>query len=133
LDLQEQLIIGIVRERVLEKDHLTAHTAELFEQQDLVGILASESVGTPDGHYSERPFVRRIAEPVERRAIQTGSAPPFITVDVVRVYFMALLCDPGAQGTELTGDSLLAFLAPGGDAGIQSNVHKTSPFGVGSS
>jgi len=118
LDLQEQLIIRIVREGVLEKDHLTAHTAELFEQEDLIGILASQAIGTPHGHQGKGALVSCVAEPVERWAIQTGSAPPFITVDMVRVYLMALLRDPGTEGRELTGDGLLPFLAPGGDAGI---------------
>src|SRR5262245_32886333 len=128
LDLQEQLIIRIVREGVLQKDHFTADAAELFEQQDLVGILAGEPVGTPDGHQGKGPLVRRVAQPVERGTIQASSTPSLITVNVVRVYLMALLGDPGAKGTELTGDSLLPFLAPRGDAGIQGNVHRSPPF-----
>jgi hypothetical protein len=124
LDLQEQLIVGIIREGMLQKDHFTAHAAELFEQQDLVGILAGEPVGTPNGYQGKGSLVSRITEAVEGWAVQTGPTPPLITIDVVRVHLMALLRDPGAEGTELTGDGLLAFLTPGGDAGIEGNMHK---------
>src|SRR5882762_1935187 len=40
LNLEEQLIIGIVREGMLEKDHLTAHAAELLKEEYLISILA---------------------------------------------------------------------------------------------
>ena len=51
LDLQQELVVGVVRDRVLQEHHLGACATELLEQQHLVGILARQAVR---GQHDER-------------------------------------------------------------------------------
>ena len=43
LDLQQQLVVGVVRDRMLQEYHLAAGAAELLEQQDLVGVAPRQA------------------------------------------------------------------------------------------
>jgi hypothetical protein len=49
LDLQQELVVRVVRDRVLQEHHLGAGAAELLQEQDLVGVLARQPVGGQHG------------------------------------------------------------------------------------
>jgi hypothetical protein len=61
LDLQEQLILWIVRDGPVEEDDLTASLAEFLEEQDLIGILASQPVRAQDGDDIDDALLHRVA------------------------------------------------------------------------
>jgi hypothetical protein len=48
LDLQQQLIAGVVRDGAAEERDGAAGPPELFQEQDLVGVLAGQAVGGED-------------------------------------------------------------------------------------
>jgi hypothetical protein len=53
LDLEQELIIGVVRDRVLQEHHLTAQARELLEAEHLMSVLAGLAVGTEDRYHVE--------------------------------------------------------------------------------
>jgi hypothetical protein len=61
LDLQKQLILRVVRDRPMEEDDLTAGLAEFLEEQDLIGVLASETVRTQDCDDIDRAQLRCVS------------------------------------------------------------------------
>src|SRR5262249_12266879 len=83
LDLKEQLIPWVVRDGPVEKDDLAACLAELLEEQDLIGILASEAVRTQHGDDIGDAQLHRVAESVQGGAIESRSSVPLIDVDVI--------------------------------------------------
>ena len=67
LDLREQARLRIIRQGLVEKDHLDAEALELFENQDLIGVLAREAIRTQDQGGLERSGLGAVAQPVEAR------------------------------------------------------------------
>jgi hypothetical protein len=61
LDLEEQLILWVIRDGPVEKDDLAASLAEFLEEQDLIGILASEAVRAQHGDDIDDAQLRRVA------------------------------------------------------------------------
>ena len=113
LDLQQELVVGVVRDRVLQKHHLGACATELLEQQHLVGILARQAVR---GQHDQRAYgtvAHGVAQRVEAGPVEPAAAVTFITENLFVTYRIALRGGPGSQGGELAVDGLLAFLAFG--------------------
>src|SRR3954465_1379427 len=54
LDLQQQLVVRVVRNRMMKEDNLAASTPELLEKQDLVGMLASQAIRALDRQTVQR-------------------------------------------------------------------------------
>jgi len=127
LDLQQEMVIGIVAERMLQEKDGAAAVPELFEQQNLVRVLPGEAVGAQHGDRFELAFAGVVPQTVEAGPVEAGAAVPFVGVDMFRHEGVALLLDPGAQGGELTVDGLLPFLALGRDAGVEGDVHGRPP------
>ena len=65
LDLQQELVIRVVRDRVLQEHDLNACAAELFQEQDLVGVFAREAIGGQDGDGSDDTVAHGVPECVE--------------------------------------------------------------------
>jgi hypothetical protein len=124
LNLEEELIVGIIRERMLQKDDFTAHPAKLFEPQHLISILTGQPIRTPDGHQRNGAVWGGIAQPLQRGAVEAGPTIAFIAVNMFRLQVMAVGARPRPQSAQLTGDGLLPLLAAGGYTGIQSNRPK---------
>jgi hypothetical protein len=65
LDLQQELVVGVVGDGPLDEDDRAAGAAQFFEDEHLVGVLARESVGGEDGDQLELPRARRVTQRVE--------------------------------------------------------------------
>ncbi len=109
LDLQQELVVGVVRDRVLQEHHLGACATELLEQQHLIGVLARQAVW---GQHDERAH-GTVAQRVETGPIEPAAAVALVAEDVFVAHRMALRGGPGSQGGKLAVDRLLAFLALG--------------------
>jgi hypothetical protein len=83
LDLQKELVVGVVGVGVLDEDDLTTGLAELFEQQRLVGVLAGQAVGAEDGDHSDGAVLNGVPEPVQGGPVQPGAGIAFVGVDVL--------------------------------------------------
>ena len=55
LDLSEQARLWIIGQGLIEKNNLDAEALELFENQNLIGVLAREAIRAQDQHRLERP------------------------------------------------------------------------------
>ena len=44
LDLQQKLVVGVVRDRVLQEHDFAAGATELLQEQDLVGVFAGQTI-----------------------------------------------------------------------------------------
>jgi hypothetical protein len=113
LDLQQELIVGVLGDRMVQKDHRTASAPEFFEQQDLVGELAGKAVGTEHGNGRDRAIADRVAQAVKAWSIQARAAEPLVPEDMVLVDLVAAGCGPGLQRGQLAVDGLIASLAFG--------------------
>jgi hypothetical protein len=84
-DLQQQLIVGIVTHRPIQKLHLAAVPAQLVDEQHLMDVVAGQPVGCGDQHQVELGQCSMVPQPVQARSAQAGTAVAVIAVDVLLV------------------------------------------------
>jgi hypothetical protein len=113
LDLQQQLVVRVVRDRMVQERHLAANATELLEQDDLVGIAAGQPVGAEHRDALDGSVAHRVAQGIEAGPIEPTAAVSLVTEDVLLGERMAAGYGPGAQGGELAFNRLLALLALG--------------------
>jgi hypothetical protein len=123
LDLQQQLVIRVIRDRVLQERHLAARPAELLEQQDLIGVAPRQTVGAQHRDEVDSAVADRVAQGVEAGSVEPGATVALVTEDVLLRELVPSSRSPAPQGSELAVDGLLAFLALGRDAGIEGGAH----------
>ena len=70
LDLQQELVVGVVGDRVVQEHHLAVRAAELLEQQDLVGILARQPVRAEHRHGIDRSVTDGVPQAVQPWPVQ---------------------------------------------------------------
>ncbi len=133
LDLQQQLVVRIVRDRVLQECHPAAGAAEFLEQQDLIGIAPRKPVGAQYDDVLDGSVADGVTQSVETRPVEPCAAVSLVAEDMLLGELVVAGGDPGAQGGELAVDGLETFLALGRDAGIEGCAHGglTSISGVG--
>jgi hypothetical protein len=108
---------------VVEKGDSTADPTEFFQDQDLIGVAPGEAVRGEDSDDVDFTVTHRVAQGVEPRPVESGTAVSFIAKDVAVVQVVTVGVGPSAQSGELAVDGLLAFLALSGDAGVDSGTH----------
>ncbi len=127
LDLGEQARLRIIGEGLVEKDHLDAEALELFENQDLIGVLPREAIRTQDQDGRERSGLGAVAQPVEARPVQTRAAVSVVHADIGIHDVVMLLTSPARERIQLRRDRALLFLALGRHAGVQCDLHDHPP------
>nr|WP_254453742.1 hypothetical protein [Siccirubricoccus sp. G192] len=128
LDLQEQLVVRVIRDRVLQERHLAAGLAELLEQQHLVRVSPREAVGAQHRDVLDGAVAGRVAQGIKAGPVKARAAVSLVAEDVRLVEFVAPADRPGPQGCELAADGLLALLPLGGHTGVDGDVHGGSPL-----
>ena len=128
LDLQEKLVAGIIGDGVVEERHRAAGTAELLEDQGLIGILAREAVRAEHRDDIDLGVADGVPQGVEPGPVEPGAAVAFVAEGMLGPELMAGLFRPGAQGRDLAVDRLLPLLALGGHPGIDGGAHGSSPL-----
>ncbi len=113
LDLQQQLVVRIVRDRVLQERHLAAGAAELFKQQNLVSVAARQAIRAQHDDVLDGAVSDSVTQAVETRSVEPCPAVSFVTEDMRLGEVVIPGCDPGAQRGELAVNGLLTFLALG--------------------
>jgi len=113
LDLQQELVIRVVRDRVLQEHDLNACAAELFQEQDLVGVFAREAIGGQHGDGSDDTVAHGVPERVEAGPVEPAAAVALVAEDEVVADLVPSRSCPVAQGGELAVDGLEALLALG--------------------
>lgn len=91
LKLDQKLILGRCALRGLQKPRFHAVTGELFDQQDLIGVLATQAIGRVHEHGLDLPFGRQVAHPLQAWPLERGPAIPVV------------LENPGPRHLEIEG------------------------------
>ena len=127
LDLQQELIVGVVRDGVMQERHLAVRATKLLEQQNLIGILARQPVRAEHRHDVDGGVADGIPQAVQPRPVQPGAAVALVAEHMGVGQGMTLGHNPGLQGSKLAMDGLLPLLALCRDPGIDGNAHGSSP------
>jgi len=83
LDLHQELVVGIVRDRMLQKHHLDAGAAELLQHRDLVGILPRQPVRGQHGDDPHGPVAHGVAQGVKAGPVEPAAAVALVAEDVL--------------------------------------------------
>src|SRR5215469_9348647 len=110
LELNQELIFRTVALRRLHEQGFDAVAGELFDQQNLVSILAAQSVGRVCQHNLDLSFGGEIAHAFQTRALQRGSAITFIFEDPLWGYLQLVVLGKLDQRRRLAGDGVLLAL-----------------------
>ncbi len=78
LDLQQQLVFGILADGMVEEDHVHASALKLIDQQDLVRIFTGEAIRGVHVQTFDAPDGHRIAQSLQRGPHQGYPAIPLI-------------------------------------------------------
>src|SRR3982751_1806492 len=108
---------------MLQERHLTAGTAELLEQQNLVGVAPRQTVGAQYRDMRNGAVADGVTQGVEAGSVEAGATVALIPEDVFLCDLESCSCGPAPQGGELAVNGLLALLALGRDAGIEGGAH----------
>jgi hypothetical protein len=133
LDLEQQVLLGAAADGVAQEHDLDAAPGQLFEDQDLIGIFARESVGVEHVDPVDGPGGSLVPEPLEAWAGQDGSAVAIVHEAQLGVALQGVACDPLADRLELTVNRVLLGLLFPGDAGIDRHSEMTIGHGWSSS
>ena len=108
---------------MLQEGHLAAGTAELFKEQDLVGIAPRQAISAQHDDKVDSAITDHVAQGIETRPVEPGTTIALVAEDVLFPMLVSFSPDPFPQGGELAVDGLLAFLTLGRDAGIEGGAH----------
>src|SRR6266849_16422 len=81
LELDEQLILGRRTLRRIQKARLHAVTDELFDQQDLIRVLATQPIRAVDENSLDLPFSGQIAHALQAWSFERGPAIALVFED----------------------------------------------------
>src|SRR5713226_4215337 len=81
LKLHEQLILGRGALRRIQKARLDTVTGEFFDQQDLIGVLTTQSIGAVNEDGLNLPFGCQIAHALKAGPLERGAAIALIFED----------------------------------------------------
>ena len=97
LDLQQQLIIGIIGNRVVQEGHLATGAPELLQQQDLIGVFAGEAIRAEHGHHIDGRVADGVAQAVQAWPVQAGAAIALVAEHMACGQDMPLVQGPASR------------------------------------
>ncbi len=119
LDLQQELLLGIVPHGMVEEDDLDPGAAKLVDQQHLIGVLARQAIGRVDIEALDRPQGNRIAQPLQRRPHQCGPTVAVVDEGAFSWHGASVRRAALLQRARLAGDGLRRGLSVRGHARIE--------------
>jgi hypothetical protein len=126
-DLQQQLIVGILAHRPVQKLDLAAVPAQLVQQQHLVDIVAGQPVGRGDHHQVNLGQRRVISQAVQARPAEARAAVAVIAIHMPPIQRPAPLGDRRDQPVKLLLDGLRLGLAGRRDPRVHRDTHQAPP------
>lgn len=129
LKLYQQLIFSSLALRRLDKNGLHTVARELFHQQDLIGVLAAQTVRRIDQHRLQLTFRRQVAYTLESGALEARAAKPFVFEDPLPRHVLGELLGEDPQCRRLAGNGAFLLLLGGGDSGVNRGaLHGVPPL-----
>ena len=104
LDLREQGLLGRLPARAEQEHDPHPSGRELLEQQHLIGVAASETVGAVDVDQVDRALRDPIAQPLQARSHERRAAEPVVKVEVVGRHPMTVGGSTLLEGRDLAVD-----------------------------
>jgi hypothetical protein len=133
LHLKQQVVLRRGANLAVEKDDLDAGTAQLINQQNLIGVAARQAVGRMNVEPIKRAGRRQITQPLQRWADQGGAAVAVIDKTMVGQNGQLIGRNPRLQRRELTGNGVAARLLLIRYAGIERRTQILSHVTASSS
>src|SRR5215210_5562045 len=90
LDLQQELVAGVVGDGAVEEPDGAAGAAELLQEQDLVGVTPRQAIGGEHGEDLDLAVAHGIAQGVEAGPVETRAAVALVPEHVAVVQVMTL-------------------------------------------
>lgn len=75
LDLEQELVAWVVRDRAVVKGDVAADAPELLKHEHLIGIAAGKAVGGKDADDVDLAVAHGIAPSIETRPVEAGPSP----------------------------------------------------------
>jgi hypothetical protein len=94
LDLEQELVVGVVRDGVVDEEDLAGGLAQLLQQEHLVGVAAREAVRAVHGDDGEGAFPRGVAEAIQCGPIEARAGVALVGEDVLGPERVALRLHP---------------------------------------
>jgi hypothetical protein len=101
LHLQQELVVGVLRDRTIDEHNLRARALELLEQQHLVGVLACQTVRAQNPDHLESSVLGAVTQRAQPRAVEPGARLALVGVDVLGRKFVAVFICPALQSRKL--------------------------------
>src|SRR6202158_6346687 len=131
LKLHEKLIFGGGTLWRLEKPCFDTLTSEFFDQQDLVSILAAQTIGCVDEHGLDLPFGGEVAHALKTRPLQRRSTIAVVFENPRRRHFQIERLRQLDQRRRLAADRVcLALLLRGAPSVNRGHPHVPVPLPV---
>ncbi|MCZ7568888.1 MAG: hypothetical protein M5U01_09925 [Ardenticatenaceae bacterium] len=127
-DLQQQLIVRVIRHRPLQKLDRAPHLIEFINNEHLMDRVARQAIWRHDHEAGKRAARRLIAQAVQTGTIEPRPTDAIIAVDVLLGKMpVRMIGDRGAKPLELLLDGLSLSLPVGRHTRIQSDFHEGPP------
>jgi hypothetical protein len=123
LDLEQELVVRVVRDRPPDELDSACGPAEFLKQEDLVGVTPGQPVGGIDRDDLELTLTRGITEAIECRAVEPRPRVTLIDVNMLVFEIVALGGRPASRGVELAVNRLVPPLLVGRDSGVDRGSH----------
>jgi hypothetical protein len=133
-DLQQQMVVGVVAHGSVQELGGAAKMSPFLQQHHLMHVVARQAVGRGDEHVVDLVVLHGIAQAVEARARQHGTAVAIVAEHMGWVEHPALgsvRAHMRAQPLELLFNGLVVDLVAGRDATVDRYAHGTPPAGSG--
>src|SRR5215204_1435226 len=129
--LQKKLVVRILAHRPLHELYLTAMPLQLFDEQDLMDVVARQPVRSGDEDHVELGHRCRIAQGVEPGTVQTGAAVSFVEIELILLKRPTSLLCIRLEPLKLLVGLLSPSLACGRDPSVDRCAHQLpAPFEV---
>jgi hypothetical protein len=128
LHLHEQLVLGRLTCGAVQKHRYDPVPSEFVQQQHLVSVLASETIGTVHVENLDGPFSSAIAKSLERGTHERGAADALVDVDILRKNEVTIGLGALLERGDLTLDGRLLRLLFRRDTRVQGDrFHRAPP------
>ncbi len=126
-NLQQQMVVGILAHRPVQKHDLAAPPLQFFQQYHLMDVVARQPVGVGDQHPIHLRGPDRIPQAIQARSVQTRPAVAVVAENVLRGQFPALAPKVGSQPLQLLLDRLGLGLTLRRNPDINRQTHQSPP------
>ena len=126
-DLQNQLVMGVLTDRAIQKFHLTTIFLPFFQQQHLVNIVPSQTIRHCHHKAVDLSGCYSVSQAVQTRPVEASATVAIISKDVLSRQIPSLLVDISHQPFQLLFDRLGLGLTQGRDPCINRYSHVAPP------